>query len=177
MNHSTKGKENVDFASVIIIQVKAMADRLSIDRKYAGLAKGTYKNEDILLVYEEKSAQTSLFLIALALGVHEGKRTQSNVKEGLILEQAFNNYDMAKAFVYSVAIQELHKQKRDNEISNTDVVYQIAEEYANTGFEKLEEMISENGKFDEESLELDLIEMMDEVYEDIKNSSPSPASI
>jgi len=148
-----------------------MADRLCADKKYTNLARGLFKQLDILKINEEPSSQTSLYLIAMALGIHEGRRTPSESKDGLILESAYNNCDMAQAFTYSVALQELRKDGRENEIKDNEIVYQIAEEYANTGFAKLEEMISDVNNFDEENLELQLIDIMDDVYASIQNQS------
>ena len=45
----------------------------------------------------------------------------------------------------------------------TNVVYGIAEEYANTGFEIIKQMIPNFDKYDEEEFEFALIEMMDEL--------------
>lgn len=145
-----------------------MADRFCVDKQYSEeLAKKQIPNHKVLYLNENKNTKTELFLFALALGVHEGKRTPSKAKEGLILTGSFQNTDMAMAVVNSVAIQELRKNGRDNEINNSDVVYQIAEEYANTGFAKIMELIPNFDVFDEERFELQIMEMLDDEYDQI----------
>ena len=145
-----------------------MADRFSADKKYTeGLAKGKIQEVKMLKFNTERNTQTMVYIFAMALGVKEGKRTPSTKKEGLILESSFRNQDLAMSFVYSLAIQELRKEGRENEINNTDVVYQIAEEYANTGFKMIEDMIPDFKEYDEEDFENELILMMDEIYDEI----------
>lgn len=145
-----------------------MADRFSIDKKYAtDLAKGDIKKYDVLHLNSERNQQTLLFIIAMALGVREGIRTPSTVKEALVLEQPFKNTESAMSYVYSVALQELRREGRENEINDTNIVYSIAEEYANTGFKKIKELVPDFKKFDEEGFELELIDMMDTIYDEI----------
>ena len=74
------------------------------------------------------------------------------------------------SLVYSLAIQELRKAGRENEINDEDTVYRIAEEYANTGFKYLEETVDFND-YNEEDFENELILMMDEMYEVIMENS------
>ena len=147
-----------------------MADRFSVDKKYANeLAKGAIKTYDFLRLNEERNQQTVLYILAMAIGVKKGIRTPSTTKEALVLEQSFQNTESAMSFVYSVALQELRKEGRENEINDKDVVYGIAEEYANTGFSEIQRMIPDFSKLDEEKLELLLIEQMDEVFDGISS--------
>lgn len=145
-----------------------MADRFNADAKYIDdLVRKQIPKVNMLNISGERNKQTVIYLLAMALGVQEGKRTPSVKKEALILEGSFRNQDLAMAYVYSVAIQELRKLGRENEINDTDIVYKIAEEYANTGFKKIEEMVPDFKDYDEDIFELSLIEMMDEVYDKI----------
>lgn len=147
-------------------------DRFGADKRYTeNLAKGRIKDKNVLDFNDERSSQTSLYLFAMALGVNRGVRTPSRSSEGLILSSAFFNVDMAKAFVYSVAIQELRKEGRENEIQNAEVVNKIAEEYANTGFKIIEEeLVPDFDHFDEEMLELQLMDMLDEKFDEIRGN-------
>ena len=145
-----------------------MADRFNADAKYIDdLVRKQMPKVNMLNISGERNKQTVIYLLAMALGVQEGKRTPSVKKEALILEGSFRNQDLAMAYVYSVAIQELRKLGRENEINDTDIVYKISEEYANTGFKKIEEMVPDFKDYDEDIFELSLIEMMDEVYDKI----------
>lgn len=45
------------------------------------------------------------------------------------------------SFIYSAAIEELRKTNEENRISDIDLVYGVAEEYANAGFEIIEEIL------------------------------------
>lgn len=145
-----------------------MADRLKIDNKYI---EGFIKEKgDVLDVLKLKSEgeRTDYFMIALALGVNAGYRTKSQHGMGLILESVVRGKEYAMSFIYSIALQELLKDGRERDINDKDIVYGIAEEYANTGFKVLEEMIPENSKYDEETFMYQLIGIMDKRMEQIQ---------
>ena len=137
-----------------------MADRLSIDKKYAELVRKKLKEKDVLGLSSGEGID--IYMLALALGVNEGYRTPIKHKEGLILESAARGKDLALSFIYSVALQELLKKGDDKKITDTDVVYEIADSYANTGFAVLENMIPDFNKYDEETMVNSLIEMLDD---------------
>lgn len=139
-----------------------MADRLSADRKYINeLARKSIPEKDVLAL-KSNGENMDIYMLAFALGVKEGYKTPSGHKEGFVLESAAKGKDMALSFIYSVALQELLEQHREREITDTDVVYGIAEGYANTGFAVIEKMIPDMGKYDEESLIYELIQKLDD---------------
>ena len=148
-----------------------MADRFSLDKRYSvGLLKDKIPSAQMLYFGSERNTNTVIYLFAMALGIREGVRTPSVTKEGVVQETAFRNQDMAMSLVYSLAIQELRKAGRENEINDEDTVYRIAEEYANTGFKYLEKTVDFND-YNEEDFENELILMMDEMYEVIMENS------
>lgn len=151
-----------------------MATRVSADKKYVEeLAKGKIRESNLLYFKNGENdgasgrSQTALYLYALSLGVNKGVRTPSKVREGMILNQSFYNTDLAKAFVYSVALQEFRKEHREGDIEDEDKVFLVAEEYANTGFEIIESMLGELQDSDEETIELDLMDQLDQKYREL----------
>lgn len=138
-----------------------MADRLSIGTQYKDLIEDFDRVD--LLNMKTNGERADIFMIALALGVNKGERTPSKSKLGFILENSAKGKDSLMSFIYSVAVDELRKSGQENQITDTNVVYGIAEEYANTGFEIIKQMIPDFGKYDEEEFMFALIEMMDEL--------------
>lgn len=145
-----------------------MADRLYIDSDYReGFVYGYMDVVDMLMM-KSKGERIDNFMLAFALGVHEGYRTPSKSSVGVINETAAKGRDFALSFIYSVALKELRKEGRDNLINDKKEVFKIAEEYANTGFKILTEWVPEStDKYDEDSFELELIQMMDSKYTEI----------
>lgn len=144
-----------------------MADRLSVDRQYVDDLIKTKIDKVDMLGFKSNGERMDIYLLVFALGVNARKRKKTKAKEGLVLESAAKGKDLAMSFIYSVAIDELRKTDEENKISDTDLVYGIAEEYANAGFEIIEEMIPDFSKYNEEEFVFKLIEMMDEKVEDI----------
>lgn len=138
-----------------------MADRLSADRKYIELARKNISGKDVLGL-KSYGEGMDIYMLAFALGVKAGYKTKSEHKEGYVLESAAKGKDLALSFIYSVALQDLLKEGKESQITNTDVVYGIAEGYANTGFSVLNDMIPDFNKYDEESFIYEIIEKLDE---------------
>ena len=138
-----------------------MADRLYIGNQYKDMIDDFDKVD--LLNMKTNGERADIFMIALALGVNKGERTPSKAKLGFILESVARGKDSLMSFIYSVAVDELRKSGQENQITDTNVVYGIAEEYANTGFEIIKQMIPDFDKYDEEEFMFALIEMMDEL--------------
>ena len=120
------------------------------------------------LYLHSSGERADYFLLAMALGVEKGVRTPLGPKEGFILEQSARNKDLFFSFVQSVALQELVSQGREKEITNTDLVFQIAEEYANTGFAILQEQLSDLKNYNEETFVYSMIGRLDKKMETIQ---------
>ena len=140
-----------------------MADRLSIGVQYKDLIDQLDKID--LLNMKTSGERSDFFMLAFALGVNKGVRTVSKAKLGFILENSAKGKDSLMSFIYSVVVDELRKTGQENLITDTNVVYGIAEEYANTGFEIIKQMIPDFSKYDEEAFVFELIEIMDDMME------------
>ena len=57
------------------------------------------------------------------------------------------------------------KEERQKEISNTDTVFKIAEEYANTGFAVIQELIPDLSQYKEEDFVFKMMDMLDKKVE------------
>lgn len=150
-----------------------MADRLYIDRQYQdNLVRGYMDVKDTLMI-KSKGERIDGFMLAFALGVKEGYRTPSKSSLGVINETAAKGRDYALPFIYSVALRDLRSEGKDNLINDKKEVFKIAEEYANTGFKVLAERMLPGSPddYDEEIFEMELIQMMDEKYEEITSES------
>ena len=138
-----------------------MADRLSADKKYINdLARKNIPDKDVLGL-KTNGENMDIYMLAFALGVKAGYKTDSVQKEGFVQESAAKGKDLALSFIYSVALQDLLKVSKESEITNTDVVFGIAEGYVNTGFLILSNMIPDFNKYDEEVFIYELIEKLD----------------
>ncbi|ORT99291.1 hypothetical protein D081_2020 [Anaerovibrio sp. JC8] len=71
------------------------------------------------------------------------------------------------SYIYSVALNELRAEGKENQINDDDVVRKIVEEYVNGGLTILDEMIGDIDNFDEERFLYDIINEIDTVYYDI----------
>jgi len=141
-----------------------MADRFKVDNKYIeGFIKSKGDSLDVLKLKSE-GERTDYFMLAFALGVNAGYRTPSQHGVGLVQDHVVRGKrDYSMSIIYSVALQELIKENRERDINDTDIVYEIAEEYANTGFKILEEKIPDIKKYDEEAFMYELIALMDDI--------------
>jgi hypothetical protein len=139
-----------------------MADRLSADRKYINvLARKSIPDKDVLGL-KTNGENIDIYMLAFALGVKAGYKTSSDHKEGFVQESAARGKDLALSFIHSVALQDLLKENKESSITNTDVVFEIAEGYVNTGFSILANMVPDFSKYDEEALIYEIIEKLDE---------------
>lgn len=144
-----------------------MADRLSADRKYINeLARKNIPDKDVLGL-KSNGENMDIYMLAFALGVNAGYKTASEHKEGFVLESAAKGKDLALSFIYSVALQDLLKEGKESSITNTDVVFGIAEGYANTGFKIITNMIPDFYKYDEEALIYEIIESLDKTIDEL----------
>lgn len=145
-----------------------MADRLSADREYIELARNKITAKNILGF--KNGDNTDIYMLAFALGVNAGVRTPSTHKEGFILETVARGFDKypAMSYIYSVALQVLIEENRENEITDTEVVFGIAEAYANTGFKIISEMIPDFSKYDEEIFIYELIDKIDTKMDELE---------
>ena len=142
-----------------------MADRLSIDNEINEKVIPELDKTNLLGLGKTSSDRTGLFMFAMALGVKEGKRTPLSSKHGFILEASIKSFDGAMSLLFSLLVQELQGTNEEEKIDNKDYAFMVAEEYANTGFQKIKEWV--NHIEDEESVTYSLIEELDAKYEEL----------
>jgi len=71
-----------------------------------------------------------IFLYAMAVGFHSGVRKQINSREGFFLTNLLEDQHEYNALLYAVALIET---KNNDILADIKEVYNIAEEYANSG--------------------------------------------
>lgn len=100
-----------------------------------------------------------LFLFAMALGMEttptEVKQPDTFIRD----EYVKTKHD---AYLYASFIHDLDDKSNLDVVSNKDLVYKMAQNYANTGFNLVSDMMQ---KKTEKVAELELIKEMDEAYE------------
>ena len=142
-----------------------MADRLNIDRsRNEGIVKGIIDKTDLLKLKSD-GERLDIFMLAFALGVNAGLRTPSKGSEGFILEHVAKGRRSTMPNILSVAIEELRKTNEENKVVDDDLVYQIAEEYVNTGLDIIKGLVPDIDSYDEEEIIYHFIELIDNEYE------------
>ncbi|KUO76551.1 MAG: hypothetical protein APF77_05325 [Clostridia bacterium BRH_c25] len=107
-------------------------------------------------------SRSELFLFAMAIGADTiPTKLENTYPGGLILEKSIEN--RTKALMYALFIKNLEGKDLD-EIAKKDAVYTMAQEYANTGFEIIEDYM---GKKKDIDLIWDLLEELDSQYQSI----------
>jgi len=116
-----------------------------------------------------KLTRSELFLFAMALGVESHHKTPlSNIYTGgLVLDKSIDS--KTRACMFAQYINELpNPDDHLDSITDKGNVYKVAEQYANTGFEILDDYLNNKKPFD---LALELFIELDEAYERITRSS------
>lgn len=97
----------------------------------------------------------SLFLFAMAIGYHKGRRTPLKNSHGLIRAEYFAQDDVINSIIQALHIHILRQEAQEDKIDNLNDAYAIANEYANTGFHYLKDMVTDPD-FNEEMAQLTL---------------------
>lgn len=144
-----------------------MADRiLGIEKKIFTESVIPYIDKTKFLGLDNSnSRRIELFLFALAIGVKENKKTPLTAFHGVIRESSINPNDMAK--IYTVLVHELRKTNEEEKIGDKDLAFQVAQEYANTGFLTIQKWLDNLDSKDEETVLWDLILELDEKFSQI----------
>lgn len=143
-----------------------MADRLYIDKRINETLIPKIDETHFLGLNVPDSDRLELFLFAMALGVKQGVRTPLGTKHGFILEPSIKSVDGAMSYLFSLLVDELKKINEEDKIDDKDYAFKVAEEYANTGFRIIDELM--NKEMDEESQKYGLLEELDEEFESIR---------
>jgi hypothetical protein len=144
MDNNTKAPDRL----YVSTKAKELADRLDTN-DYFGLGKASINRSE-------------LFLFAMALGVETGLDTQiiNPYSGGLILDKSIDNKTrslMHAEFLFSFS----DPNKELDRITDKGGVYKMAEQFANTGFQILEDYIEKKKATD---LVYDLFLELDERY-------------
>lgn len=106
-----------------------MADRLYADKSTMDI----YNNSKIMgYSTENKIGRKEQFFVALGLGYMSGQRKSLKTKELMFLEKDMSEKEVA--LLWAIAIKE--KGSIQN-VENKDEIYNIAQEYANSGILRL----------------------------------------
>ena len=159
----------------------AVKDRFSIEnhiyedvipkidsKKFLGLGKGKAD--------QDTADRSELFFFAMAIGIKEGKRTPLATTHGFIQDTAIPGvgdvYGVSNAMslIYSLALSELRKEGREGAIHELAEARKIAQEYANTGFYKIEQWLNDKN-LDEETIMFRLIGEMNKLATTINEVS------
>jgi hypothetical protein len=141
-----------------------MPDRLNYSTEAQQLVK---KIDDInyMGLGVKEITRSELFLFAMALGVEIKTTTEINnpYTGGLVLDKSIDS--KTRAIIYSLFISMLQDPENQlDEVTDKSRVYKLAEQYANTGFEILENYFDKKRPDD---LVWDLFLELDKKYEDI----------
>lgn len=111
-------------------------------------------------------SRSEIFLFAMALGAESNSPTElkNPYPGGLVQDKSIDG--KTKAVIYSQFISRLTDPENElDKIGNKGEVYKLAEQYANTGFQCIEEYL---GTKKPESLLWDLFLELDEQYNELK---------
>lgn len=118
--------------------------------------------DDYLGLGKNHITRSELFLFAMALGVECNTETSlTNIYSGgLVLDKSIDS--KTRAAIYAQFISKLtDPSKNVDEVTDKTQVYKMAEQYANTGFEILDEYMNTKKPFD---AALDMFVELDEQY-------------
>lgn len=105
-------------------------------------------------------SRMDLFIFAMALGI------ESNIESNVKSKESFVRSEYVKikhdALLYSIYIYQLQDKEQLDSIINRDKIFELAQNYANTGFDLIDDMMKNKA---ESIIELELIKELDEDYE------------
>ena len=129
--------------------------------------KKKIRAQNILGLDDANNVET--YMLCLALGVNKGERTRSKSSIAWVRPSSMGEENLA--YINAVALNELLKTNQENLITDDKVVYEIIEEYVNTGLKVIDEMVDDTGEYDKEEFSLELLSMLDDEYDRIMNSN------
>lgn len=134
-------------------------DRIFISKKAKDIVK-KIDSEKFINLDTSNNTRAKLFDFAMAIGIETLPIKMESVgKEGFLLESSIDG--RKKALMYSYIISNSKDKETLDEVTDKAHVYGVAQDLANTGFEIIEDYIS-NSK--EELLLWKMIKELDEQY-------------
>lgn len=135
----------------------SVQERLHIDYDKSDFIRGINKNNKYLKFDNQKD----LFIYAMVIGADCPSKFKGK-REAFFHDKDLNYED--KAIMYAVVAPELDTLE---DIANTDLIYDIAERMANTGFSIIQQNIE---SISLENMSKKLLSQLDEKYEEIKGN-------
>lgn len=142
-----------------------MAQSVLYTSKYVSERVIPYLDEKKYFLLANKTCpRKDLFNFALALGLSEGFPTSLSGKESLIRNERIDNErHLYNAVFFSEGLDA--DETRIDEILNDEAVFSLVEQFAETGFTKINDVAHNKS---EEMFTQELIKEMNEIYKDFK---------
>lgn len=132
-------------------------DRISTSKKARTIMKAIDDREYFGL-QDNAITRSELFLFAMALGSETSPTTLDNL-DGLVLDKSIDPKTVAS--IYALFIDKSKAADNLDAITHKDEVYMLAQEYANTGFENIEDYLQKKNDVD---LMWELLDELDKQY-------------
>ena len=147
------------------METSKVPDRLNYSTQAKQLIK-KIDEIDYMGLGTKSITRSELFLFAMSLGVESKTKTKivNAYTGGLVLDKSIDNRTKASMYSLFISLLEDPSNELDKTTDKTEI-YKMAEQYANTGFEIIEDYY--DNKKDEDLL-WDLFLELDSQYEDIK---------
>lgn len=134
-------------------------DRLNISKNAKEIIDNIDSNNYFALG-DKTTSRSELFLFAMALGIDTiPTQLENTYPGGLILEKSIDSTTLSS--MYASFINSLQDEQLD-EITNKGKVFKMAQEYANTGFENIDDYMK--NKKNQKDLAWELLKEMDNQY-------------
>lgn len=146
----------------IMDDIKRAPDRLNITKK-ANAIIAKIDQEKYFGLQNNCISRSELFLFMMALGlsVRTPTRLENTHPGGLILASSLSS--RTQSLMYALFISTLSGEDIDR-VTQKDLVYEMAQQYANTGFEIIED---EMNKMTDKKLMWDVIQELDNKYDEL----------
>lgn len=137
-------------------------DRLNITRKARNIITRVDQEKYFgLQINNTSRSELILFMMALGISAKTPTRLENTYPEALILENSITSRTIS--FMYALFIGILEDEDIDK-ITQKELVYDMAQQYANTGFEILED---EMNKMTDKKLMWNVIQELDNKYDEL----------
>lgn len=136
-----------------------MLDRISVSKKVEEKIIPIIDSNKLLGLDKSTSERIDLFLFALALGLEKGMKKGLEQKISLIRAESVKPFPMS--MIFSVLVDDLIKRNEIGKIGDQDEAFVVAQEYANAGFEEIQNMLEK----DEDTLMWKMLNTLDDKYD------------
>jgi hypothetical protein len=138
-----------------------MPNRIFVSKKVDEKIIPNIDNSKLLGLDKYTSERTDLIMFAMALGLEKGMKKELEQKVGLILPTSVKPFPMS--MIFSVLVDDLIKRNEIEKIGDQDEAFIVAQQYANVGFEEIQNLLEK----DEDLLMWEMLNVLDEKYVDL----------